>query len=238
MTGRILEESPQALDDAAKVLNDGGIMIVPSRTNYALICDAKNADAIERVFTAKRRTKFGPLTLAISSIAATKDYVAFPETFGIAQLQEIWPDEVSFIFDLTYPFPPKMTMGAKTVAVMRQHDCALNRLLDVYDRPVALTSANLSGQGNIVVTREKAIEDLSTEVDLVLVNDRTDEVADVTADGLNPSNTIVDFTFGTPYLVRNGAMAAKDLLPWIPDLVMDTELYKEALAKRLQTTGA
>lgn len=237
MPRTILDESPESLRHAAEVLSGGGIIVIPSRTNYALICDAVSSAAVERLFLAKRRTKFGPLTLAVPDIESTGKYVSFPADFGMAELRRIWPDEVSFIFQLAYDLPRALTMGAQTIAVMRQHECALNRLLDVFKRPVGLTSANLSGQGNIVVTREKAIEDLSDEVDLIIVNDRADEVVDTSAPGVNPSNTIVDFSFGTPYLVRAGAVPARTLTPWIPELVLDTEQYKRLLAERLRAVS-
>lgn len=70
-------------------------------------------------------------------------------------------------------------------------------------------------------------------MDAVLVNNRDDECVDVEAEGVNPSNTIVDFTFERPYLVRDGAYPPSLLLPVIPDLVLDTDAYKAALAKRL-----
>ena len=70
-----------------------------------------------------------------------------------------------------------------------------------------------------------------------MVDDRADEVADVSAEGLNPSNAIVDLTFDVPCLVRAGAVAATRLLPWIPDLVIDPDQYKLALAERLRTAG-
>lgn len=233
MAGLVLEESESSLAEVAGVLGDGGVVVVPSRTNYVLICDAENEGAVSRVFEAKKRTKFGPLTLAVPRIEDTERYVRFPGGFAMAELRRIWPAEVSFIFDLTYPFSPRMTMGANTVAVMYQRSCALNRLLEVFGRPVALTSANLSGQGNFVVTRQKAIDDVGGAVDAVLVNDRDDECVDVEAEGVNPSNTIVDFTFERPYLVRDGAYPPSLLLPVIPDLVLDTDAYKAALAKRL-----
>jgi L-threonylcarbamoyladenylate synthase len=75
-------------------------------------------------------------------------------------------------------------------------------------------------------------------VDLVIVNDRTDEVIDVAAEGVNPSNTIVDLTFDRPYLVRDGAYPPAQLIPRIPDLEFDTEQYKVALADRLRTANA
>lgn len=232
-TGHVLEESADSLIQASKVLDDGGIVVVPSRTNYALICDCENERAVERVFEAKRRTKFGPLTLAVATIDSTADYVKLPAEFGLDELKKVWPSETSFIFRLEHRFPPRMTMGAGTVAVMYQRESALMRLLSVHRKPVALTSANLSGQGNIVVTRERAIADVGGEVDLVVVNDRQDEQIDVVAEGVNPSNTIVDFTFDVPYLVRDGAYPYKKLLPLIPDLVCDVDQYKQALQRRL-----
>jgi L-threonylcarbamoyladenylate synthase len=230
----VLDEStPGTLATAVAALADGGTVVVPSRTNYALICDAEDPDAIDRVYEAKERTKFGPLTLAVPTIDDVARYVRLLPDFGLAELHQVWPSEVSFIYQLDHPLPPRMTMGAGTVAVMFHPPCALRRLLHVYGRSVALTSANLSGQGNIVVTREKAIEDVSDRVDVVVVNDRHDEVVDVDGLGLNPSNTIVDLSFSPPFLVRDGAHPPVRLLRWLPSLVLDTAAYQDALRARI-----
>ncbi|MCU4186324.1 L-threonylcarbamoyladenylate synthase [Acidiferrimicrobium sp. IK] len=231
---QVREESPSALREAAAVLRSGGMVVVPSRTNYALVCDYEDPRSIANVFEAKKRSKFGPLTLAIPRISDLEDYVWTVPDFGAAHAEAIWPAEVSFIFAQRRRLPPRMTMGATTVAVMFQRECALRRLLDTYQRPLALTSANLSGQGNITVTREKALEDVGGVVDFFLYNDRVDEVVDTKAQGVQPSNTIVDFTFDAPYLVRPGAYPVEKLRPWIPGLIEDPAAYQALLAARLE----
>jgi L-threonylcarbamoyladenylate synthase len=235
---QVLSETPEVYAQASKVLSGGGLVVLPTRTNYALICDCENGAAVERVFQAKRRTKFGPLTLAVPTIEATDAYVHLPAGFGLPQLRQVWPAEISFIFTLKYHFPPRMTMGAGTVAVMFQRESALMRLLAVHQQPVGLTSANLSGQGNILVTREHALNDLSDAVDLIIVNDAAHEVIDPAREGVNPSNTIVDLTFDPPCLVRDGAFPPSRLSGLLPDLVLDTEIYKEKLRERLESQRA
>jgi L-threonylcarbamoyladenylate synthase len=233
---QVLSETPEVYARASQVLREGGLVVLPTRTNYALICDCENGAAVERVFQAKRRTKFGPLTLAVPTIEATERYVHLPDAFGVPQLSQIWPAEISFIFTLKHRFPPRMTMGAGTVAVMFQQQSALMRLLAFHQEPVGLTSANLSGQGNIVVTREHALNDLGDAVDLIIVNDAIDEVIDPVKEGVNPSNTIVDLTFDPPYLVRDGAFPPSRLSSLLPHLVLDTEKYKEKLRERLSAS--
>jgi L-threonylcarbamoyladenylate synthase len=229
----VMSESPEAYEQASAVLSGGGLVVVPTRTNYALICDCENAAAVERVFQAKQRTKFGPLTLAVPAIGDTDRYVWLPDEFGLDQLRQVWPAEISFIFQLRHRFPPRMTMGAGTVAVMFQRESALMRLLAVHRQSVGLTSANLSGQGNIVVTREHALNDLGEAVDFIMVNDAADEVIDPSREGVNPSNTIVDLTFSPPYLVRDGAYPPASLRTLLPDLVLDPDEYKRQLSDRL-----
>lgn len=229
----VMSETPEAYQEASRVLSGGGLVVLPTRTNYALICDCENAAAVERVFQAKQRTKFGPLTLAVPEIDDTARYVWLPDEFGLSELRQVWPAEISFIFQLRHQFPPRMTMGAGTVAVMYQRSSALMRLLAVHRQSVGLTSANLSGQGNIVVTREHALSDLGDAVDLVIVNDVADEVIDPSSEGVNPSNTIVDLTFSPPYLVRDGAYPPGNLKGLLPDLILDTDEYKQRLSERL-----
>lgn len=234
----VRRESPEVLDEAVAILRDGGLVITPTRGNYCLVCDPENEEAIERSFEVKGRTKFGPLTLALHEIDAAGEYVDFPPGFDPAVLHRVWPSEVSFIFDKRHPFPDRLTCGHSTIAIMFHGPCALQRLLTRYGGPLGLTSGNRSGQGDIRIELEKAVEDLGDRVDLVIEAPTRDEITVTRTSAEHPSNTIVDFTFGRPLLVRPGVLPTEDLLQHFPDLETDPEVFKRMLAERLAAARA
>ncbi len=234
----VLRESPDVLDEAEATLRDGGLVVAATRGNYCLVCDPTNAEAIERSFEAKGRTKFGPLTLALHEIGAAGRYVRFPPGFDPAVLDRVWPSEVSFIFEKAFPFPERLTCGHSTIALMFHGPCTLQRLLTRYGGPLGLTSANLSGQGDIRIDLAKSVADLGDRVDLIIEAPSADEIT-VTANSTeHPSYTIVDFTFGRPHLVRVGVLPRETLLEHFPDLETDPDVFKQLLAERLAAPTA
>jgi L-threonylcarbamoyladenylate synthase len=233
------KESPRVLDDAIAILARGGLVITPSRTNFCVVCDPTNRAAINKVFTAKRRTKFGPLTVFTPSISAAGELVDLPPGVDERLLSELWPGEVSLIFKQRFAFPDELTMGARTLALCHQGACTLRRLVDRLAKPLALTSANLSGQGDIHVDEQRASTDLRAAVDLLITHDAVaDETAPPATSSRHPSNTIVDMTFTPPRLVRRGALSLAALQAHIPDLDTDADAYAALIADRAATRGS
>jgi L-threonylcarbamoyladenylate synthase len=127
-----------------------------------------NKDAVQKIFQAKKRTKFGPLTLYLASIQEISKYTLPTFGFSIGIAHTLWPGEVSFILYKQSIISNAVTCGANTVAVACHAHPVLQGVIAAFGKPVCGSSANLSGQGDIYVTVEKAIIDLSSEVDLIL----------------------------------------------------------------------
>ena len=116
----IVKLSAGAIDEAAEVIRAGGLVITPTRTQYNLICDAFNADAIQRVFDVKKRTKFGPLTFSIANPAEAARHVVVPDWVAPDAFERLWPGELTLIFDKACDLPPAFTMGYDTLGVACQ----------------------------------------------------------------------------------------------------------------------
>jgi L-threonylcarbamoyladenylate synthase len=220
----------ESVHEAAEVLGNGGIVITPTRTNYNVICNPTDESAIAKVFEVKKRTKFGPLTLYIPNAGEAEKYAVIPEDFDRAILDKAWPGELTLIFEKNYPFPDALTMGATTIALTVQGECTCHDIAQEFG-PVAMTSANISGQGDIFVTLEKAVEDIGHLVDLVIDAQSDAPAAELDVD--NKSNTIIDLTFGKPYLVRLGVYPIEKCREMFPDLNEDSAEYKQLLAERV-----
>ncbi|HHW39251.1 MAG TPA: threonylcarbamoyl-AMP synthase [Bacillales bacterium] len=224
-----LSDSSKVIDEAVAIIKKGGLVISPTRTNYCVICDPMNEEAIKKVFHAKKRTKFGPLSLNISSVSEVNKYVYFPTNFDMNCLIELWPGELSIIFKKGYPFPELLTMGANTIAVSFQGQSVLHQILESYKGPLASTSANISGQGDIFIDLEKSIEDIGEKVDLIIDSGVPSPALSV--NGHNRSNTIIDLTFDIPFLVREGIVPTEKIKKVIPNLNEDMATYKYLLEK-------
>jgi L-threonylcarbamoyladenylate synthase len=63
------------LNKAIRVLKSGGVIIYPTETVYGLGADATNRNAVNKVFEIKKKDKFKPMLIAVSSIDMAKRYV-------------------------------------------------------------------------------------------------------------------------------------------------------------------
>lgn len=230
MTAPVVAASDAAMDQAAAVLRDGGLVISPTATNYNLLCDARNARAVSRVFAAKQRVKLGPLPVSLPYPRDIPSYVRVPDSFDSRAFDELLPGEVSFIFWQKYPFPDELTCGLHTVAVSCTSHPVMRGIVKGSGGPVAATSANISGQGNVFVDLDKAVGELGNEVDLVIDAGPTE--AQAHPEHAHRVNTIVDVTFDPPQLCREGWVPVEKIRQFIPDLTIDLAGYKEMLAQR------
>ena len=128
-------------DSAAGVFCDilrreDGVLLVPTETVYGLVCDAAHEAARAKIYEMKRRPASKLLTLFFASRAAAEAaFPAMPETakrfaaaFCPGPVTLVVPDGDAFT-GFRIPDHP-----------------ALLSLLSAYGRPLASTSANLSGQ--------------------------------------------------------------------------------------------
>ena len=234
MIAPIVKSDEDFLPRAIEVLKRGGLVISPTTTNYNLICDPTNAAAVSRIFAVKQRVKFGPLPVSLPHPGVAGRYVELPEWFNHAVLDDLLPGEISFVFKQKYPFPDQLTCGLHSVAISCTTHPIFRMLTQGLDGPIAATSANLSGQGNIFVPLAKAIEDIGDLVDLII--DAGPTAAELAGSG-DRVNTIIDLTFDRPYLVRAGWVGLDKVKPYFPDLVTDTARYQQVLAQRVAERG-
>ena len=136
---------------------EDGVLLVPTETVYGLVCDASHEAARAKIYEMKRRPASKLLTLFFSSReAAETSFPDMPETakrfaaaFCPGPITLIVPDGGSFT-GFRVPDHP-----------------ALLRLLAAYGRPLASTSANLSGRPP-AHTVDEALESLALPPDGIL----------------------------------------------------------------------
>ncbi len=115
---------------------DDGVLLVPTETVYGLVCDASHEAARAKIYEMKRRPASKLLTLFFGSREAVEAaFPAMPET-AKRFVAAFCPGPVTLIVP---------DGDAFTGFRIPDHPALLN-LLKAYGRPLASTSANLSGQ--------------------------------------------------------------------------------------------
>src|SRR6185312_10942781 len=145
----IVPATDKVLIEAADLLRRGGVIIAPTDTNYGIFVNPFNAQAVERVYATKQRSRTSPLSLFIGT---TQDWIRFAkpvEHTGLAALlDEFWPGPLNVILPRRSIIPDHVTSGLDTVAIIHNRCSVLNQLYFYSGVPLGASSANVSGTAN------------------------------------------------------------------------------------------
>ena len=190
------------LDKAFAALDNGGVGVFPTDTLYGLGADVFSLPALQRIFAIKGR----PAELALPVLVAGLDQVesvALPMSNHAQELAErFWPGPLTLVMRRSPELPDLVTGGADTVAVrMPAHriPLALARRLG---RPITGTSANLSGQPDLL-DLDSIENQLGNLVDYIIRSGPPPE---------GTGSTVVDITRNEPRLLREGAISLEEIM--------------------------
>lgn len=166
----IWDPSPANIDRAAAIIRDGGLVVCPSDTNLAITIDPWNERAVQRVFEVKRRPATSPLTLFIGNPEDWRIYGEHDEPERVdALIRKFWPGPLNIVVRTSEKAPRPALMGGSTISIGCLSNPVPQNLIKALGHPVAMTSANLSGQANNVLVDVKlARSQIGADVDAIL----------------------------------------------------------------------
>ena len=180
------------IDEVARCLEDGGIIIYPTDTVYALGCDAMNNQAIERICSIKEmKSAKTNLSIICSDISEVAQYAKF-DNVQFRLMKSNLPGPFTFIFPALSKLP-KAFKGRRTVGIRIPQNEITLAIVQALGRPILTTS---------VPGRD---EDYRCEPELMA--EAHSSVVEIVVDAgrgeLIPS-TIVDCTGDEPEIIRQG----------------------------------
>jgi L-threonylcarbamoyladenylate synthase len=186
---------PHALD----VLRNGGIIAFPTDTVYGLAAPIDNKESIDRLYVAKGRNNTKAIAVLLGD-PDQLDQVAIglsDEAHKIAK--HFWPGPLTLVVP-RHPALPEILAPLPTIGVrIPDHPVALALLRAA--GPLAVTSANISGQEN-TMTAKQVLKQLKGRIHMVIDGGRTP--------GGVPS-TVIDCTTPEPVLLREGPISLKQI---------------------------
>ena len=195
----------EALKEAASVLEAGGVIICPTDTIYGIGCNALDEKAVKKIFEIKNRPWAKPLPVVVRDTRWVKE-LAFVDKKHEATFEKIWPGRVTAILNKKEIIPDIVTSNQKTVGIRIPNHPLIDQLLKLFGYPMALTSANVSG--------EEPTQDINEIIEIFSqrLSRQPDLILDVGILPKSEPSAILDLTGEKPKISRIGPSKPDELL--------------------------
>lgn len=189
-------DNPQArlLRKAVSIIEDGGLIVYPTDSGYALGCKLGNKAALERIRRLRQLDKNHNMTLVCSDLSQLATYAKVSNSI-FRLLKAFTPGSYTFILNATHEVPRLMLHPKKRTLGLRVPDNNITlSLLECLEAPLMSTTLILPG-AKAPLSEPEAIKDL--------LGAQTDLIIDGGNCGHEPT-TIVDLTGEYPEVIREG----------------------------------
>ena len=132
-----------SVDDAARLLQDGQVVAIPTETVYGLAGNAYNPEALAKIFAAKERPTFDPLIVHIADIAQLQDIAQDIPDAAYRLAEAYWPGPMTLVLPKKECIPDLCTSGLPSVAVRFPSHPIAQEIIKKSGLPLAAPSANL-----------------------------------------------------------------------------------------------
>jgi tRNA threonylcarbamoyl adenosine modification protein (Sua5/YciO/YrdC/YwlC family) len=195
---RIYPENPNIkhIRKVVDVLEQGGIIIYPTDTVYAMGCDINATKAIEKIARFKGLNPLNPdMSLIFHDMSRLSEYTIIRDNNIFKLLKRNLPGPFTFIVQANNQIPKMFKNKKKTVGIRIPHNNIVLELVRELGRPIITTSVH---------DQDEVIE---YTTDPELIHEKYHDFADIVIDGgfgNNEASTIVDCTGEQFVIVRQG----------------------------------
>lgn len=194
---KIYEDNPNQKDikRVVEIIRNGGLVIYPSDTVYALGCDIKNTRALEKVAQLKGvKLEKANFAFICESLSNLSDYVRQIDTATFKILKRALPGPYTFILPGNNNLPT-VFKKKKEVGIRVPDNSILQAIVRELGNPIVSTS----------IKDEDEVIEYTTDPELIF--EKWEHLVDVVIDGGyggNIPSTVIDLTGDEPVLIREG----------------------------------
>lgn len=146
------------INNALKVLKQGGTILYPTDTVWGIGCDATNYEAVEKIYNLKRRKESKSMICIVSNFKMLNQYIEdVPEVAYDIIKYAIKPTTI--IYDRPLHVAENLIASDNTLAIRVIREGFCNSLLRKFKKPIVSTSANISDQPT-----PKSFKEISEEI--------------------------------------------------------------------------
>lgn len=187
--------NPKQVSKAVEIIRNGGLVIYPSDTVYALGCDINNKASLEKVARLKGlKLEKANFSFVCKDLSHLSDFVKQIDNSTFKILKRSLPGPYTFILpagnNLPTAFRKKNEVGIRV-----PDNAIVQAIVDQLGHPIISTS----------IRDEDEIIEYTTDPELIY--EKWQDLVDLVIDGGyggNVASTIIDLTSGEPELIREG----------------------------------
>jgi L-threonylcarbamoyladenylate synthase len=206
-----------SVEEAASILNAGGIVAFPTETVYGLGAGIGHPEAIKRLFLAKGRPADNPLIVHLYGIEQLEAVAAAINLQARRLIESFFPGPLTLVLPKNPAVPYSVTAGLETVGVRCPANPVAREFLRLCGCAVAAPSANRSGLPS-ATSWEAVMQDLDGKIDCLLRGKPST---------IGLESTIVDCSGATPVLLRAGGVTLEQLQAVVPEITANALMEQE-----------
>ncbi len=187
---------PQArlVNRAAEIVGNGGVIVYPTDSTYALGCRLGDKEAAERIRTIRQLPKDHYLTLVCRDLSELATYARVDNT-SYRIIKRHLPGPITFVLTATREVPRRLVHRQRRTIGLRVPDNVIAQaILAALGEPIMSTTALLPDASLPLTDMERERE---------RIEHRVDAIVDGGIGGVRPT-TVVDLTAGGADVVRDG----------------------------------
>lgn len=191
----------QEIIKAAAILRAGGLVAIPTETVYGLGADARNPDAIAKVFTAKQRPHSHPLIVHVDDFNQISEWAREIPAAARQLANAFWPGPLTLILKKRPEVLDIITGGQDTIALRMPRHPVTQALLKEFGGGLVAPSANR-------FTRVSPTTAAAVHAEL---GDKIDMILDGGACEVGLESTILDLSGTVPRILRPGMIRPEQI---------------------------
>lgn len=203
---------------AAKLLQSGEVVAIPTETVYGLAGNALNPEAVAKIFEVKNRPSFDPLIVHVHHANQWEKYAQQIPDKAQVLFEKIGPAPITYIFKKRSLIPDLVTSGHSTVGLRVPNHHMTLELLRQLDFPLAAPSANPFGYVSPTSASHVANQ----------LGDKIPYILDGGASAIGLESTIIDFSQSTLTVLRLGGMSIEMLEDLLEEKIGQIKLSSSA----------
>jgi tRNA threonylcarbamoyl adenosine modification protein (Sua5/YciO/YrdC/YwlC family) len=189
-------DNPQGrlMKQAAAVIHQGGVIVYPTESGYALGCHIGDKKALERICRIRAIDKNHNFTLACSDLSELSEY-ARVDNSAFRLMKNNTPGPYTFIFKGTKEVPKRLlNLKKKTIGIRIPENRIAHALLEELQAPIMSTTLIMPGEDTAEYDPEHIRDILEHQVDLILNGGYLGE----------KPTTVIDFSEDNVDIIRVG----------------------------------
>ena len=193
---------------AARSLYEGNLVAFPTETVYGLGADARNPDAVRRIYEVKGRPTDHPLIVHISSINQLEKWACEIPDYAISLARAFWPGPMTLILKRTRLAGDFITGGQGTVGLRVPSDPIALALIQEFEKisnsAIAAPSANRFGQVSPTSSSDvyEELGEYFSDLDVIIDGGKS---------LIGLESTIIDCTSTEPVILRSGYVTREEI---------------------------